>query len=198
MNETTHAQVKTVREAIGVWTRDTHTFIRFEGKDVATWLQSQTSNDVVALQSGQGHANTILDRKGRLQAHFTLHRWEEEYWLIIEKQQAPRLMGQLDSHLFIEDVRMVDAGDEVEQLLVQGPRALHFLAKLLDNDAATASEMLPAETYGCHPIELCGHQVLAFRISETGEDGYLFVTQQGEAQPLLESLLDAGKDFGIT
>ncbi|MCC6153122.1 MAG: tetratricopeptide repeat protein, partial [Candidatus Hydrogenedentes bacterium] len=42
------------------------------------------------------------------------------------------------------------------------------------------------------------HQVLAFRISETGEDGYLFVTQQGEAQPLLESLLDAGKDFGIT
>ncbi|MCC6797164.1 MAG: tetratricopeptide repeat protein [Candidatus Hydrogenedentes bacterium] len=197
MNEVTYTQVKAVRNAIGAWARNSHTFIRFEGNDVATWLQSQTSNDVVALQSGQGHANTILDRKGRLQAHFTLHRWEDEYWLIIEKQQAPRLLEQLDSHLFIEDARMADAGDEVEQLLLQGPRSLHFLSTLLDSTEAISSEFRPAEKFGCQPIELCGYQVLAFRISETGEDGFLFVTLQGEAQPLLEKLLEAGKAFGI-
>ena len=191
-------QVIAVRSAVGAWVRDTHTFIRFEGKDVATWLQSQTSNDVVALQSGQGHANTILDRKGRLQAHFTLHRWDDEYWLIIEKQQAPQLLQQLDSHIFIEDARMADAGDEVEQVLVQGPRSLYVLSTVLDAAETTASEFLPAEKYGCHPIELCGYQVLAFRISETGEDGYLFVTQKGESQPLLDKLLEAGKPFGIT
>ena len=189
--------VRAVRHATGAWVRKTHTFIRFEGKDVATWLQSQTSNDVVVLQSGQGHANTMLDRKGRLQAHFTLHRWDEEYWLIVEKQQAPCLLEQLDAHLFIEDVRMADAGDEVEQVLVQGPRTLYFLSTLLDSDEVTASELLPAEQYGCHPLELCGHQVLAFRISETGEDGYLFVTQAGEARPLLDALLEAGAAFGV-
>ncbi len=190
-------EVRAVRRALGAWVRDTHTFVRFEGKDVAAWLQSQTSNDVVALQSGQGHANTILDRKGRLQAHFTLHRWEDEYWLIVERQQAPRLLKQLDAHLFIEDVRMADAGNEVEQVLVQGPRTLHFLATLLDSEEATASELLPAEKYGCHPIELCGRQVLAFRVSETGEDGYLYVTQAGEARLLLDKLLQAGAPFGL-
>ncbi|NUM52756.1 MAG: tetratricopeptide repeat protein [Candidatus Hydrogenedentes bacterium] len=197
IDENVKAGVYSVRHGIGVWVRDTHTLIRFEGKDVATWLQSQTSNDVAALQSGLGHANTILDRKGRLQAHFTLHRWDDEYWLVVEKQQAPRLIDQLDSHLFIEDVRMADAGDEVEQVLVQGPRVVYFLSTLLDTDKATASELLPAEKYGCHPIELCGFQVLAFRISETGEDGYLFVTQLGEARPLLDRLLEAGRPFGV-
>ena len=92
---------------------------------------------------------------------------------------------------------MADAGDEVEQLLLQGPRSLYFLSTLLDTNELTASEFLPAERFGCHPIELCGYQVLAFRISETGEDGYLFVTQQGEAPPLLHKLLEAGKPFGI-
>jgi folate-binding protein YgfZ len=189
--------VHAVRNATGAWVRETHTLIRFEGNDAATWLQSQTSNDVVALRSGQGHANTILDRKGRLQAHFSLHRWEDEYWLTVEKRQAPRLLEQLESHLFIEDARMADAGDEVEQVLVQGPRTLYFLSTLLDTGETSASELLPAEKYGCHPIELLGHQVLAFRVSETGEDGYLFVTQAGEARPLLDKLLQAGAPFGL-
>lgn len=194
---TVSAEILAVRNSLGAWIRDTHTLVRFEGKDVSTWLQSQTSNDVLALQTGQGHANTILDRKGRLQAHFSLHRWEDEYWLIIDKQQAPRLLEQLDAHLFIEDVRMLDAGDEVEQVLVQGPRTLYFLASLLDTGETTASELLPAEKYGCHPIELLGHQVLAFRVSETGEDGYLFITQAGEAGLLLDKLLNAGRTLGI-
>lgn len=194
---TVSAEILAVRNSLGAWIRDTHTLVRFEGNDVGAWLQSQTSNDVLALRTGQGHANTLLDRKGRLQAHFSLHRWEDEYWLIIERQQAPRLLEQLDAHLFIEDVRMADAGDEVEQVILQGPRSVYFLANLLDTGEATASELLPVEKYGCHPIELLGHQVLAFRLSETGEDGYLFATQAGEARPLLDKLLDAGNAMGI-
>ena len=114
--------VAAVRSACGAWSRDTHAFIRFEGADVATWLQSQTSNDVVALQSGEGHANAILDRKGRLQAHFTLHRWEDEFWLLVETRQKDALLKQLEDHLFLEDVQIHDATGEVEQVVVQGPR----------------------------------------------------------------------------
>lgn len=186
-----------MRNRVGVWRRDTHTFIRFEGRDVATWLHSQTSNDVLALQPGEGHANTLLDRKGRLQAHFTLHRWENEYWMIIERRQAPRLLEQLDAHLFIEDVQMADAGNEVEQTLVQGPRTVAFLASLMDADGPVSAERFPHAVNAVAPIELLGHQALAFRISETGEDGFLFVTQAGESAGLLETLLTRGEPFGI-
>ncbi|GMV93195.1 MAG: hypothetical protein AMXMBFR82_29730 [Candidatus Hydrogenedentota bacterium] len=189
-------QVHTVRECAGLWRRDDYTFIRFEGNDVASWLQSQTSNDVLKLNSGDGHANARLDRKGRLQAHFTLHRWEDEYWLLIERQQAPTLLEQLDAHLFLEDVRMEDAGDSLVQMAIQGPRTRAFLASLLDTAAGIASDQLPNRMYGCHPLELMGIQVLAFRLSQTGEDGVVLVVQSDDANALTEGLHKRLREFG--
>ena len=190
---TVDAEVVCVRERVGLWLRDTHTFIRLTGPDVAKWLQTQTSNDVVAVESGGGHANALLDRKARLQAHFTLHRWDDEYWLIVERQQAPHLLETLDQHLFLEEVEMEDNGDGVDQLLVQGPRATAFLASVLDTSDAIGSDYLPATSYGCHPLEVLGYEVLAFRLTETGEDGFLLVAEAGEGRPLLDALIAAFK-----
>ena len=187
--------VYAVRREVGAWIRDDHAFIRLEGRDVASWLQTQTSNDVLALESGQGHANALLDRKGRLQAHFTLHRWEDEYWLVVERIQASTLIEQLEAHLFAEDVRLFDSGNEVEQLLIQGPRTLSFLSFVMGEHAATG--LLPKTWHSVHPIEILGHQVLAIRHSATGEDGYLLIAQTGEAAPLLRALLDADQVHGL-
>ncbi|MBI4556007.1 MAG: tetratricopeptide repeat protein [Candidatus Hydrogenedentes bacterium] len=191
------AEVQTVREYVGVWISDDHTFLRITGKDAATWLQTQTSNDVLALKPGQGHLNTHLDRKGRLVAHFTLHRWEDEFWLIVEKQRSPALLQSFDDHLFLEEVQIADAGGEVEQLLLQGPRSLPFLARLLDLDAAAVTPYLPSEPYAVRPIELLGRQLLALRLSVTGEDGFLFIAPAGEAQALMDGLVQKGGNFQV-
>lgn len=192
---TVDAQVRCVRERVGVWLRETHTFIRITGPDAASWLQTQSSNDVAALESGEGHANTLLDRKARLQAHFTMHRWEDEYWIIVEREQASHLLETLDQHLFIEDVTIEDNGDTVDQLFVQGPRATALIASALDTAEAIGSDYLPSVTFGCHPLELIGHEVLAFRLSDSGEDGFLLVAERGDGQALLDGLLDVGKLF---
>jgi folate-binding protein YgfZ len=181
-------EVRAVRRGVGLWLRDSHTFIRFTGKDVATWLQSQTTNDVVALQSGHGQANALCDRQGRLHAHFTLHRWDDEYWAVVERAQAPRLLEHLDAYLFIEDVLIEENGDEVDQLLVQGPRTLALLAGALRADADTANRFFPRDWEHVHPVELLGHEVLAIRHTETGEDGYLLIAERGEGEQLLQKL----------
>lgn len=185
----TQAGVEAVRRHVGVWLRSDHTFVRFTGRDVASWLQTQTTNDVLALQSGQGHANALLDRKGRLHAHFALHRWQDEYWLLVEKRQAAHLLEQLDAHLFLEDVQIADVGHEVEQVVVQGPRAVLLMARLTD------PAILPREPYGGAPAEAAGHRLLAFRASVTGEDGYILAAQAGEGEPLVKALLEAGQDL---
>lgn len=190
-------QVSLVRNHTGVWLRDDHTFIRFIGTDVASWMQSQITNDVVCLETGQGCRAALLDRHGRLQAHFTVHRWEDEYWMLVEKQQSARLLEQLDAHLFIEDVFIDETGGEVDQVVIQGPRTLGYLASLLDTEEGIASELLPQEPFGCHPIELLGREVLAFRISLTGEDGYIFVLERGQSGGLLDALLERAGDFTI-
>ena len=190
-------QTALVRNHTGVWLRDDHTFIRFTGADVATWMQSQITNDVVRLETGQGCAAALLDRHGRLQAHFTVHRWENEYWMLVEKQQSTRLLEQLDAHLFIEEVTIEETGGELDQVVVQGPRTLGYLASLLDTEEGIASELLPQEAFGCHPIEVLGREVLAFRISLTGEDGYVFVLERGEGGGLLDALVERAGEITV-
>ena len=197
METSANDQVRAVRHGIGYWIRDDNTFVRLTGRDVASWFHSQTTNDVEGLESGEGHANALLDRQGRLQAHFTVHRWEDEYWVLVEKRQASRLLQQLDDHLFMEDVTIEDAGGGLEQVVLQGPRTLGFLAAILDTEESLASELLPHRIHGCHPLVVLGFEVLAFRASLTGEDGYVFVAERGEGRKLIDALLPHETDFEL-
>ncbi|MBI2434160.1 MAG: tetratricopeptide repeat protein [Candidatus Hydrogenedentes bacterium] len=156
-------------------------------------MQSQTTNDVLALHSGGGCFNAMLDRKGRLQAFFSTHRFEDEYWIIIERAQVPAFQQRLETHLFLEEVSADEVGADTLQILVEGPRALIFLAGMLGGSAAT----LPDEPHAFTAIRLLGDEVLAFRHSESGEDGFLIVPAPGEAQALYEALLERGGEYSV-
>jgi folate-binding protein YgfZ len=183
--ETNHA-VHSVRHAVGIWLREEHTFVRIAGSDAASWLHSQTTNDLEGLNSGEGNHNAILDRQGRLLGHFTLHRWEDEFWMLIENAQVDTVLKHLDDHLFIEDVQVERTDDSLEQLVIQGPRTMTFLSSCMDDRDAMRTALLPVDWYGVHPVELFGFEVLAFRISITGEDGFVFIGESGECTALLE------------
>ncbi len=190
-------QVRVARSSLGFWLRNDHTFVRFTGTDAASWLQSQTTNDVLALESGQGHRNAALDRQGRLQAHFTLHRWQDEYWMLVERVQAPHLLKHLDDHLFIEEVQVQETGDELDQIVIQGPKSLPCLAQVLGVDHIAANELLPRAPHGVHPVELLGVEALAFRETHTGEDGYVLVVERGRGEALLGELDSLAREQGI-
>ena len=190
-------EIAAVRSAAGVWRRDTSSFIRFTRPDTASWLQSQTTNDVLKLESGQGHHNALLDRKGFLQAHFTLHRWEDEYWAVIEQIQTAHFLAQLDAHLFLEHVQMEDASADVDQLVVQGPRAAWVLARLVSGGLFTATQALPRHPHAVQPMELAGQQVLVLRGGPPMDDAYVLIAEDGQGAPLLEAILEAGKDLGV-
>ena len=198
MAEPIEAQVRAARENAGVWLWEEGAFLRFTGKDVASWLQTQTTNNVEALAPGGGCANALLDRKGRLQAHFTLHRWEDDYWLITTAGQTEGLLKHLDAHLFIEDVAMEDASAELGHVVLEGPRASWILAEALGQDAVDAAAALPAESHACLPLEILGHQALCFRQSPAGGDGFLLVTQRTETRRFFDALLRAGASAGLT
>jgi folate-binding protein YgfZ len=190
-----HAQVAAVRSGLGLWIDSDRTLIRVTGADAGNWLQTQVCNDVLALESGRGQANALLDRKAYLQANFTLHRFEDEYWILVDTSQADHLLATLDAHLFLEDAQMERSGNDVEHLWIQGPKTLPFLASLFDSSEVGVSELFPRQLYGFEPVELLGHEVLAFHLSSTGEDGYLLMTQAGEAAPLMDKIMTQSGAF---
>ncbi len=189
-------EVHAVRHSLGGWLREDHTFIRITGADAASWLHSQTTNDVIALKSGDGHHNAALDRQGRLQAHFTLHRWDAEFWMLVERAQSAHLLAHLDAHLFIEDAKMEETGDELDQIVIQGPKTLAVLANILGTDHVATNELFPNALHGVHPVELAGVEALAFRESPSGEDGYILVLEKGKGRALLDEILARARELG--
>lgn len=189
------SMVNSVRTGVGFWIRNEFTFVRIIGSDAASWLHSQTTNDIEGLATGTGNHNAILDRQGRLQGHFTVHRWEDEFWILIEQSQVDAVLKHLDDHLFIEDVQVEHTEDSLEQLVLQGPKSMAFLASCMDDESGMSSSLLPEEWYGVHPVELFGQEVLAFRLSISGEDGYVFVGEQGECATLNAEFSKRGNDI---
>lgn len=197
MSSATHTEVAACRNGVAGWMRNDYTFVRFAGKDAAEWLHSQSTNDVTGLDSGQGHANAVLDRQGRLQGNFTLHRWDDEFWMLIEKSQLDHTLKHLEDHLFIEEVEVEPSGDALEQLILQGPKTLPLLSAAMDTSDSANSSLLPRAEFGVHPIELYGFEVLAFRISMTGEDGYVIVGEQGECQAIRDQIFAMKTNFPL-
>ncbi len=172
-------EIEAVRTAAGIWTRTDYTVLQFQGGGAAAWLHAQTTSDVRALASGEGQASAMLDRQGRVLAQFSLHRWQDEYWLVIEKALAAALEDRVETHVIVEDVRMNNVGGDTAQILVEGPRSLLYLADML----GAAVTGLPDRPYSFAPLTLCGHEALAFRMTQSGEDGYLLLpAQEGSAE----------------
>ncbi len=187
-NEAAEREARQVREHAGTWRRDNLALIRVTGSDAMRWLQTQTSNNVLALEDGGGQANSHLDRKGFIQGVFTVHRLEDELWILVDEGMKTRLIEKLDEHLFIEDAQLEDGARDIELAALEGPKTLRIIHSI---EPEAAAEM-PRKAFHLLPLYLGGVQAVAIRMGITGEDGYVFVVERGEADNLIGLFTEHG------
>ena len=190
-------EIEAVRHRAGLWIRDGWTVYRFSGADAASWLHNQTTNDVEGLENGHGNTQALVNRQGRLQSVFHLFRFEDEYWAILHQSQVAALLDRVETHLFMEQVEVEEVGAESAQILIEGPRALLFLNALLDPKPDVGESPYPSDPDTFAPVRLMDHDVLAFRMTETGEDGYLLLAAPGEGAELYDKLAAYGVEHGV-
>ncbi len=118
------AQYRELREEAG-WAARARAVIEVAGPDAAEFLQSQLSNDVEALEPGQGCYATLLDRKGHLRADMRVLRREDEpsFLLDTEPECGPLLVQALTMYSVGRDVQITDAAAEWAVLSFAGPRS---------------------------------------------------------------------------
>lgn len=173
-----------------LWRRDDHTLLRLHGKDAVSWFQTQTTNDVAALEAGQGCKSALLDRTGRVLALFSCHRWQDECWIILPKAQAPTLFSRVESHVISEEVFLEDTGGG-PQFSLEGPRAAAVLLALMDGNPYDKLAELPDAPFSFTPMTLLGVETLVFRMAETGHDGFLLVSDPEAAEDFWHKLARA-------
>jgi folate-binding protein YgfZ len=171
------AQYRQLREECGLVDRSDRGKLLVSGPDAAEYLQGQLTNDVEALEPGDGQYATLLDRKGHMQGDMRVLRpAAEEILLDTEPEAIAAVRRHLEMYSIGRDVKVADVSEERAILSLIGPRSVEF--------AGTAA--LPE--HACETAAVSGVDCLVVGTA-TGID--LIVAGAGAGR-LREALLGAG------
>ncbi len=183
------------RESVVVADRSYRARMRVTGKDRVSFLQNMLTNDVKALEPGQGIPAVLLTRKGTLISDLIVYQLGDVILLEMEPEGLAPALESFSHYLVSEDVTLGDASDEEALFSVEGPRASTLLAQLLGD--RTEDQFAKLETF--HFIE-ASHGELDIRVSAArhgpGPAFDLAVPARGAAE-FLDILLDAGRPLGL-
>lgn len=111
--------------------------IRVMGPDARDFLHRMATNDIKALEVGQGARAALLNVNGRMVADFMAWRLgEDEYLLETAAATHRELTDTLERFVIMERIDLEDASGELVRVTVWGPEALAVSAHAIGADAA--------------------------------------------------------------
>lgn len=163
--------------------------VSITGKDTFSYLQTQTTNDILRLLAGQGQNSAIVDRRARLIATFSIHKNSEtSAFILIEKIQQKKLLDHLSAYLFREDVRLQARDDAL--LTLQGPKSALVLQNL--------QNALPEKPNDITEYSLKNEKLLIINKSFTGEEGFVIGFNPALQEQITALTLKAGEKYEIS
>src|SRR6478609_12041298 len=107
------AQYRQLREECGLLDRSGRGKLLVSGPDAAEYLQGQLTNDVEALEPGDGQYAALLDRKGHMQADMRVLRpAAAEIWIDTEPEAIAAARRHLEMYTIGRDVKVTDVSEE--------------------------------------------------------------------------------------
>jgi tRNA-modifying protein YgfZ len=170
------AQYRQLREECGVLGRD-RGVIAVTGPDGAEYLQGQLTNDVEALEVGEGQYAALLDRKGHMQTDLrVLRSGDGAIQVDMEPGTKDAALRHLTMYSIGRNVAVSDATEERALISLIGPRAAEI--------AATA----PLPEFANEATTVAGTEALAVGT----RDGIDLFGAAADRDRLLAALLEAG------
>ena len=192
--EVVGAEVRGVRERVGI--ADISAFASFEvtGADAAALLDRLSANRLPARDGGIRLVH-MLTELGGIECEMTIARLAPDRFYL-----TSAIMGQshdldwLVQHTAdTEDAKVADVTDSTGILAVTGPRARDVLAPLTDADLSNeAFRWLTAAA-----ITVAGVPCLALRVSYVGELGWELHCDLGRLAELYDALVAGGEPHGM-
>ena len=188
----TDSEYQQAREGCVYFPLDDFCLVEAKGKDTFSFLQSQTTNDVLNLAVGSGRNNALVDRKARLLGNFSLHKTSETTALILlENHQRDTLIRQLEEYHFREDIEWNTETPFNYLLALQGPKSPFILERL------TGSRVGLHNTNDIFSATINGFETQVICKSLTGEEGYILACADDCKEDLLQALQQADDSSGL-
>ncbi len=121
--------------------------IRIGGKDAATFMQNQFTNDVREVASDKSQLSAWCSPKGRVLACFRLFRTGEYYYMQLPRSLVLSTLEQLRKYILMSEVSLEDCSDAFATIGIAGPQAKTLLDELLPAMAAAVDEVVHLDDY---------------------------------------------------
>ena len=141
------------------------TQVKRTGEDRADFLQGMLSNDIKALQPGDGCPATLLTEQGRIVADLRVYALESAILLDMDARIKDKTIRALDRFLIADDVEIEDLSAKQVTVAVQGPSS----AKVL---SAAGLSPLPEKDLQHQEVTLAEASIRIISSNQTGKGGY--------------------------
>ncbi|MDE3226777.1 MAG: glycine cleavage system aminomethyltransferase GcvT [Nitrospirota bacterium] len=185
-------EYQTVRTAAGLF--DVSHMGRFtvEGRDVLTFLQHVTTNNVGPLAVGAAQYSMVCNQTGGIKDDIFIYRLAATRFLLcVNASNREKIFSWFCAKAPQGDVRLSDESDELAQIALQGPRSPQVLRAICP---AAADSLKPRH---CLETDVLRTHGIVSRTGYTGEVGYELYLPSSSAKPVWDALMKAGAPVGI-
>jgi folate-binding protein YgfZ len=133
------AEYRAAREAVALFDRSMLGKVSVTGRDRQSFLQGMLTNDVKALQPGQGAPAAFLDAHGKVMALLVVYAATDRVLIELPAHMTEKTLRTLDRYLISEKADFEAVDDAFVILGLQGPRA----RALLEGLAGVALDLAP-------------------------------------------------------
>src|SRR5207247_2589326 len=162
------------------------------GPDRASYLQGLLTNDIVALNAGQGCYAAYLTPQGRMIADLFVYELGDLMLLSTPLAAKDAVLAKLEQFIFTEDVKLGDVTGSFAQMAVVGPEAAAALARVLEGATDAALKLTALLEHGNLRARFAGQPVVVTRVTDTGEPGFDVYVETTHAAALTSALTAAG------
>jgi folate-binding protein YgfZ len=184
------ASYQAARHASGVIDRSDRGRLVVSGRDRASYLQGLLTNDIVALQAGQGCYAAYLTPQGRMIADMWVYELGDVMLLTLARDVKDTILARLDQFIFTEDVQLGDVTETFANVAVVGPLAAAIVEAVLSGLPSGALAALPE--HGNLRGRFADQAAIVLRVTDTGEPGYDLMVDASAGAALATSLRSAG------
>jgi aminomethyltransferase len=181
-----------VREHAGLFDVSHMGQLHFHGPGAAEAVEWLVTCPVATLRAGRVRYGCLCNEAGGVVDDVTVYRVADDHLFLcvnaanVEKDYRWVVQNSPAS------VEIKDRSEETALLALQGPASSAVLAA-----AGATPEPGKLPRFAFAPVRLAGAEGLASRTGYTGSDGYELYCEAGDAVPIWEALLAAGKDLGL-
>jgi sarcosine dehydrogenase len=185
---------KACRERVGVFDQSSFAKFRLTGPDAQDALQRLCAADV-AKPVGSISYTQMLNRHGGIECDLTVSRLRDDaYFIVTGTGFATHDLVHIQRNM-PDGTRaaITEVTSQFGCLSVMGPKSRDVLSSITETDLSNAGFPFGA----CREVFIAGAPVIALRVSFVGELGWELHIPMDYMAGVYESVMAAGKDFGI-